>query len=406
MRVIVLGYVIRCPLGGLVWHYLQYVVGLARLGFDVYYMEDSCFFESDDVSWCYDPVRKTYGDPSFGFEFIHATLKRFGLEKRWAYYDASSAQWYGPCSDQAYGLCETSDLLLNVSGANPLRPWLRAIPVRCFVDTDPIFTQIRQLTNPINRELAFQHNAFFSFGENIGRKESRVPADTITWHPTRQPVVLDAWPVEAGPDSGRFTTVMAWDSYKTESYDGTHYGMKSRSFDAYWDLPSRVDQTLEMALFDVSAPPEDLRRQGWLFRDASSPTKDIRTYQRYIRDSKGEFSVAKHGYVISDCGWFSERSTCYLASGRPVIIQDTGFSSWLDTGSGVVAFTTLEEAVEAIENVSERYDDHCKSAREIAEAYFDARKVLPRVIEGALDPTCATPAPSADRPSASHGDGR
>src|SRR5439155_10118990 len=165
LRIVVLGYIVRGPLGGMVWSNLQYLQGLARLGHDVYFVEDS-----NDYPSCYDPARDVVdADPSYGLAFAGRTLERIGLHERWTYWDAHTARWLGPCAARAGEICATADLLLNLCGVNPLRPWLEAIPVRAFVDEDPAFTQIRHLTDPAARELAARHTAFFSFGENVGR---------------------------------------------------------------------------------------------------------------------------------------------------------------------------------------------------------------------------------------------
>jgi hypothetical protein len=255
------------------------------------------------------------------------------------------------------------------------------------VDTDPAFTQIRNLKDPVRRRLALQHNIFMSFGENIGTVDCSIPDDGLPWKPTRQPVILDMWDVTPGLPHGKFTTVMQWDSYPSVEYDGNRYGMKSESFLDYLDLAEKAGMIFEIALGSVSAPGDLLCGKGWKLRNPLEVTRDPWTYQKYIRESKAEFSVAKHGYVITKSGWFSERSASYLASGRPVVIQQTGFSNWMETGAGVIPFSTFEEAMAGIEEVNSRYEFHCRAAREIAEEFFDARKVLTRLIERAMNLT-------------------
>jgi hypothetical protein len=379
LRIIVLGYIVRCPLGGMAWHYMQYVLGLEQLGHDVYFVEDS-----DDYPCCYDPVRHIVDtDPSHGLAFTAKVFERIGLADRWAYYDAHRDTWHGPRGGDIVGICPTADLLLNISGANPVRPWLERIPIRIFIDTDPVFEQIRQMTVPIRRERARMHTHFFTFGENIWRPDTKIPCDGLDWKATRQPVVLGRWPVEPPPASGRFTTVMQWESYPAREYRGTEYGLKSMSFESFSDLPGRADASFELALGSPSAPRERLRANGWNLRNPLEVTLDPWTYQRYIRDSMAEFTVAKHGYVIARSGWFSERSAGYLASGRPVLTQETGFSDWLPSGSGVLPFSTLEEAVEGVGEIRDRYRHHCHAARQLAEDYFDSDKVLSAMVEAA-----------------------
>jgi hypothetical protein len=383
LRIVVLGYIVRCPLGGMAWHYLQYVMGLAALGHDVYFLEDS-----DDYPSCYDPNRHvTDRNPAFGLEFTARVFDRVGLGERWAYHDAHTAQWHGPASGAMKEISGSADVAINISGANPLRSWLERAPVRVFVDTDPVFEQIRQLTVPERRQRALQHNAFFSFGENLERADHGMPRDGHPWRATRQPVVLDAWPVTPGPRTGRFTTVMQWESYRAREYDGVRYGLKAASFEPYVELPQRTGPVLELALGTPSAPRQLLRSKGWAIRSPLDVTRDPWTYQGYIRDSLGELSVAKEGYVKARSGWFSERSAAYLASGRPVVTQETGFSDWMETGEGVLAFSSPDQAVEGVGAVRRRYREHCRAARAVAEEYFDSRKVLTRLIETAAGTT-------------------
>jgi len=380
LRIIVLGYIVRGPLGGMVWSNLQYLVGLARLGHDVFFLEDS-----DDYPSCYDPVRDiTDTDPAYGLSFTARAMERIGFVDRWAYHDAHAGQWHGPCASRVAEICADADLVLDLSGVNPLRPWLLDIPARALVDTDPAFTQIRHLTDPAARERARLHTAFLSFGANIGQSRCSIPDDGLPWQPTRQPVVLDTLRVTPGRPQGRYTTVMLWHSYPVQEYAGVCYGLKAESFMPYMDLPARVGPIFELAVGSATTPHALLRRHGWSVRDSRKPTRDLPTYESYIRRSKAEFSVAKHGYVTTWSGWFSERSITYLASGRPVLVQDTGFSDWLSTGSGVLAFSSPDEAVAGLHEIDSRYAQHCRAARDVAVEYFDAAKVLPPLIDRAM----------------------
>ena len=381
LRVVVLGYVVRGPLGGLAWHHLQYVAGLRALGHDVYFVEDS-----DDYPSCYDPSRGVVdADPSYGLRFAAHAFDRLGLAERWCYYDAHTSRWLGPLGPRAREVCESADLLLNLSGVNPLRPWTERIRARVFVDTDPAFTQIRHLTDPAARALSAAHSSFFTFAQNIERPDCLVPPDGFAWRPTRQPVQLDAWPVTPGPRDGSWTTVMQWDSYPAREHGGRRYGMKSDSFAAFVELPARAGPVFEIALGSESAPRAVLREKGWRLLDPLEVTRDPWTYQEFVRGSKAEWSVAKHGYAATRSGWFSERSAAYLASGRPVLTQQTGFSDWLETGAGLLAFETFEDVLAGMEEIEGAYERHCRAARELAEEFFDARKVLTSLVERAHD---------------------
>lgn len=377
MRIVVLGYIIRGPLGGLVWHHLQYLLGFDALGHEVYYFEDS-----DDYPSCYDPARHiTSTDPTYGLQFASATFNAFCMGDRWAYYDAHGGKWHGPLADTALIIAAHADVVLNLSGVNPLRSWLAQVSRRVFVDTDPTFTQIRHLQDPSARARARQHSDFFTFGENIASVASQVPDDGFAWRATRQPVYLPQWPVIPPAKEGRFTTVMQWDSYTERDYNGVHYGMKSASFNRFLGLPRKTAAALELAIGSSNAPRKVLTENGWYLRDPLEVTRNAQSYQDYIQRSRAEFSVAKHGYVVSNSGWFSERSAVYLASGRPTVVQDTGFRTWLDTDRGVLSFASESEALAAIDEVNCNYKRHQPVAREICAAYFDYRRVLTRLLE-------------------------
>jgi hypothetical protein len=395
MRIVVLGYVVRGPLGGMTWHYLHYLLGLSALGHDVYFAEDS-----DDAPFCYDPSRDaTDANPAYGLAYADETFRRLGLERRWAYYDAPSREWKGGGARHIIEICRTADLLLNVSGVNRMRDWFKGIPRRCLVDTDPAFTQIRHRVSPEARAYALEHTCHFSFGTNIGRLGCLVPNDGFSWEPTRQPIALEHWtsdrwrPFRAMPWRRlRFTSVMLWYSYPALDYEGVQYGTKWHSFQAYASLPTVVPAAqLELAAASPRwawAPPDvhaqELRRQGWRLRDPLGITRDCFAYRRYIVGSDAEFGLAKEGYVVSRSGWFSERSAAYLAAGKPVVAQDTGFSAWLPSGLGLLAFRDPDEAREAIESVAARYDVHRRAARDIAVEYFDGRRVLTSLLDRAM----------------------
>ena len=209
-----------------------------------------------------------------------------------------------------------------------------------------------------------------------------IPDDGFEWLPTRQPVVLNLWQHNTMVNgTAKWTTVMQWDSYKVREFEGRKFGMKSFSFDTYVHLPKRINEKIELALGSTTAPREKLMAEGWQITDPLPVSLTPQTYQAYILQSKGEWSVAKHGYVYSNSGWFSERSCAYLASGKPVIIQETGFSKFLPTGNGLFSFTTVEEAIDALQMVNKNYKQHCKEARNMAEEYFDSKKVLSSLME-------------------------
>ena len=381
LLIVVLGYIVRGPVGGMAWSDLHYVMGLTELGHEVYFIEDS----GDSLWCCYDPSRNTTDiNPNYGLQFAKGIFAKVGLLDRWAYYDAHGSRWMGPCADRVHEIFASADLMLDLGGVNSLRPWLLDIPIRALIDKDPLFTQVGHVKDPAKIRQAAQHTAFFSFGENFGRAGCTIPDDGIPWQPTRHPIFLDCWPATPGHPKGMLTTVMLWDSYRTVEYQGIHYGMKSDSFQPLLDLPASVGPIFELAVGGPTAPHSLLASKAWSTRDPLEVACDPWLYRQYIQRAKAEFTVAKHGYVVSWTGWFSERSAAYLASGRPVVTQETGFSEWLDARGGVIPFTTLEEAIAAIEDLDSRYEEHCQRAREIAVDYFDSRKVLPFLIERAM----------------------
>jgi hypothetical protein len=379
LRVLVLGYLVRGPMGGMAWHHLHYALGLARLGHDVWFLEDS-----DDYESCYDPRTHLMGtDPAFGLRFAEAALGLLGLQDRLAYWDAHTRRWLGPAAARAPELCASADLLVNVSGVNPLRPWLLAVPHRLLLDTDPAFTQIRHLERPADLAAARMHTAFASFAERIGEPDCAVPDDGLEWAPTRQPVVLDAWPWTPPRAGADLTTVMQWESYDDRMHDGVRYGMKGTSFEPYLDLPRRAGPVFTLAS-GRGTPAPLLRERGWKLVDPGAVAGDPSAYRRFIAGSAGEFGVAKHGYVVSRSGWFSERSACYLASGRAVIAQDTGWSAGLPSGDGLLAFADVQGALGVVEAVLADPVRHGRAARELAAEHFGHRRVLEPLIEHAL----------------------
>lgn len=381
MRIVVLGYIVRGPVGGLAWHHLQYVLGLVALGHDVRFVEDS-----DDYPACYDPVRHVVDtDPSYGLRFATDAFAGLGIGHLWSYYDAHTAQWLGPDSAHAKEFCRSADMVLNLSGMNPLREWTHDVPIRALVDTDPLFTQVKHLTDPIAHARATQHTVFFSYAENIEAGTAKIPDDGFAWQATRQPVVLDRWAVSPPPAGARYTTVMQWQAYSPVEFGGIRYGTKSMSFEPYMDLPRRTPAQLEMAVGGADAPRERLRDNGWSVQDPLSVAAGPWDYSQYISRSRGEFTVANQAYVVSNSGWFSDRSAAYLASGRPVVTQDTGFSGWLPVGAGLFAFETADAALEAVASIERDYIHHSESARRLAEEHFDSSEVLSLLTERAIE---------------------
>lgn len=332
---------------------------------------------SEDYEACYDPsLNNMTKNPEYGLHFIQDVFRSFDLENDWGYFDEHTNTWYGQSTQSVISFSSSADLLINLSGITSLREIVENIPIRIFLDTDPLFTQIRHLQDEGALAVANQHTHHFSFAENIAHRSCTIPNDGFQWQITRQPIVLEEWKVQPNNPSGAYTTVMQWDSYKSQEFDGLIYGMKSKSFSLIEDLPSIVKNQFKIAVGSESTPKNQLIKQGWQLLDPLEITKTPLTYQEFISNSKAEFTIAKHGYVLSKSGWFSERSAAYLASGRPVITQETGFSAVIPTGKGLFSFSEKSEAIYAIKEIDANYNFHCRAARKIAEEYFNHNMVL------------------------------
>jgi hypothetical protein len=384
LRIVVTGLIGQYPLGGVAWDYIQYVVGLARLGHDVYYFEDS-------GQWPYNPKDGGIGEgPEFTVRYLEGLMGCFGLEERWAYRFPRGPRWFGMSESRREEVLTRADLLINVSGALERPAEYRDGAPRArfaYIDSDPVFTQVKvaRAQEHSRQTRVDAHDAHFSFGEAL---PDAVPDTGHDWRPTRQPVVLDEW--QPAPDRrAAFTTVMNWTSYKPVDWHGLRLQQKDIEFERFLDLPGKVRPTvLEIALAEGKTrhPPRDrLSGAGWRIVDPSLVCPDPASYRDYIAGSMGEWSVAKNGYVNPPSGWFSCRSACYLACARPVVLQDTGFSSVLPVGVGLLPFSSLDEATEAIREVESNWERHSRAARAIAEQYFDSARVLDRLVTEAME---------------------
>jgi hypothetical protein len=364
------------PLGGVTWDYLHYVLGLSKLGHDVYYFEDT-------GQWPYNPVQGGISeDCSFNVKFLSSVMSSYGLSERWAYCFPHHSRWCGLDDKKREEIVQSSDLLMNVSGTLSHPDKYRQVRRMAYIDTDPVFTQIKLARGQKDfRAIVDMHDIHFSFGECLA---DAVPATGHRWHPTRQPVVLSEWHMQKSYRDV-FTTVMNWTSYKPVIFNDTSYGQKDIEFNKFINLPTLIpDSTFEVAVNagKIRRTPYGLLKQkGWHVVDPLNVCSDFESYRRYIESSKAEWSVAKNGYVTGQPGWFSCRSACYLAAGKPVVVQDTGFSSVLPADEGILAFKTKDDAIGAIKEVNRKYTYHASAARAIAKEYFDSDKVLRKLID-------------------------
>lgn len=380
-RIIVIGTLASDPYAGMAWMHMQIVAGLRRLGHDAYYFETTS-------SWPYDPTRDArVCDSEYSLQYLARVASSFGLDGRWAYRRSfGDKAWFGMDRTRAEELLERADLVLNVTGATRLAEEGLKVGRLVYFGTDPICHEIAYLNGDEDiRTLIEEHGEFVSYGENLGTSDCQVPPFTPFKARTRQPVLLDLWESEA-PAKEAFTTVCNWkqDGRDLVFRGETYRWSKHYEFLKFIDLPRHIHQPLELATGLVTLDP-DVRHMlggcGWRVVDAHEITTDPWPYRDYIRASRGEFTVAKDQNVRLRSGWFSERSACYLAAGRPVITQDTGFGRNLPTGNGLFAFNTMDELVAAFEAVLSDYERHSRAARAIAEEYFEAGVVLNRLLE-------------------------
>jgi hypothetical protein len=377
MNIILAGIAGRYPYGGVAWCSLMYLLGLRQLGHRVWYLEDTgeCNF---------DPVANTLAtEAGHALKFIQGCLAPFGLGEHWCYVDYRG-EYHGYSRDAWRRVCAGADLFLDLSGGCWFwRDEYAAIPHSAFIDSDPAFTQLALAKSvPWYVEFFGRFHRLFTFGRNIGTPACPVPTSPFSWEHTWQPVCVDEWCPTSEPPRRCFTTIMTW---KIESFEDIG-GNKDVEFLKILDLPSRTDVPLELA---VTGPQDLLNRHGWRCRDAFPVSHSLTAYRDYVRTSLGEFSVAKHTYVRTNSGWFSDRTECYLAAGRPSVVQDTGFSAHLPTGEGLFAYRTTDEARAGLEAVVADYGRHSQAARELALSHFAAEVVLPPLLERAT----AGPAP-------------
>ncbi len=376
-KVVVTGMIATYPVGGVAWDYGQYLLGLERMGWDVYYLEDT-------GGPTYDPVRGEYGpDPTVGIAFLQTVLSQLSpkLGKRW-HFRSMNDDTHGIDAADFERIVADADLFLNVSGGTLLRDAYMNCRNKVLIDSDPGWNHFVNFpmwdANPgWQGTHGFRaHDHFFTYAERMGAPDCTLPNMGIKWHPTRPPVVMDCWR-PAGSGAG-WTTVMTWNNFrKPVEYQGRVYGTKEMEFPKVEELPKHLQELrFELAVGGGEPPCERWRELGWNIIDSHSVSRSLDDYRDYIQQSRGEFSVAKNLYTATRSGWFSCRSVCYLAAGRPVVVQDTGFAEHILTGEGLLAWTTLEGARAAIQSVEDNYEFHQRRAQEIAAEYFDASHVI------------------------------
>jgi hypothetical protein len=365
--------------GGAVWTRLSWALGMQKLGFDVYFLEqidrDSCVDASGAITGFEDCQNLKY------FKKI---MKKFGLDKSAALIYQNGEKIDGMSRHELADLISDADLMINITGHLCLPSIKKCKARKIYIDLDPGFTQFWHEAGLLNGQLDW-HDFFFTIGEAIGTPGCSIPTGDIPWRTTRQPVVLDHWPFVSRGNPDRFTTVAGWrDAYGPVEYGGQTFGLKVHQFRRFMNLPKSIPQSCEIALDIHSADNRDLDllyKNGWVIKDPRQLVPDPDMFRSYVQNSGAEFSVAKSTYVDTHSAWFSDRSVRYLASGKPVLIQDTGFSHVYPVGEGLLAFNTMEEAIAGAKSISENYASHCRAARSLAETWFDSDKVLAAMLD-------------------------
>ncbi len=375
-KVVLLGMMTKMPVAGVVWQNLHYLLGFERLGCEAYYVETHARTPSMLMSHPDDD------SSALAAEFIAAVMRRFGLADRWAFRALhDDGRCFGMTDTALERLYADADLILNLHGGTQPLPELVASGRLVYLETDPVQLQL-ELRHGVQETLDFlePHCAFFTFAENWDGPDCGLPKqERFRFLPTRQPVVMDLWPDRSPQPAGVFTTIGNWrQDWRDVTFEGERYTWsKHHEFLEHLDLPARTGQAFELALSSCEpSEREMLRGHGWSVRDGLEVSRGIDGYRDYVGASRGEFTVAKDQNVRLRTGWFSDRSATYLASGRPVVTQDTGFDCALPTGTGLFAFDSPDAAAAAVEAVNADYTRQASAARELAREYFCHEAVL------------------------------
>jgi len=369
----------KCGNGGGAWERMSWVVGLRRLGLDVYFVEQIVPEACVDATGAVTALTH-----SVNLDWFRSVTQAFEVADRSALVYAGSEECAGISWPQLLDIAGSADLLVNLSGHLTLAALLERIRCKAYIDVDPGFTQFWH-ADPDTAFCVGGHDFYFTIGENMGLPGCTIPTGGIRWRPIRQPIVLDEWPVVKSPACDRFTTVASWRGpFGPVSAGDRTFGLKVHEFRKFMELPRYVPATCEIALDIHPADEKDrtaLEQHGWQIVNPRDVAGDPHAFRRYVQESDAEFSVAQGIYVETNSGWFSDRSVRYLASGKPVLVQETGFSRNYPVGEGLVAFRTLDEAVEGARRIMQDYETHCRAARALAEEFFDSDKVLGRLLE-------------------------
>ena len=381
MKIVVAGYIIGYPLGGMTWHHLNYLLGFASMGHDVVFYEDS-------GKWLqpYNPsINACEDDPTYGIDYLNATFAAEGLKAKWCYHSELQNRYYGLTREEWFDAVRGADALICVSGVTPWRDEFSLAKRSCVIDTDPVFTQLRLRNDESFLSYYKLFDRVATFGRLIGAPDCPLPTAGLEWVGTCQPIALDHWPVVETPADGAFSTIGKWEHSNDRAFEfagQTYASSKGVEWMKLLDLPRQTRWRMEMAMASLPDPTRtQFESHGWRFTDPTAASISTDAYRNFIQSKAGEFTVAKQIYAGLPSGWFSDRSAAFLASGRPVITQSSGFERWLPTGEGLFHFATPDDASGALAEIASDYPRHARAARGLAETHFDARRVLDDLLD-------------------------
>lgn len=379
MATIVIGvYMVRYPLGGNLSWALQYITGFKQLGHEVYVVEK---YVHEDA--CYDPVQRCMtNDATRGIKIVGSLLKKYDLENNWCFVEYGEI-YHGLGEEKMKEVFKRADVFIE-NGSHGV--WYEEADasdaIKVFLDVDPAFTQIK-MYHKMKAGTSFRiYDYYFTNGMNVGKEDNIIPECGINWNHFFNPVNVSLFDITPSEKGSAYSTIMNWVSYnETVTYQDVTYGHKSIEFEKFIELPPRVNVPIEIAVTSMLPPKKkELSRYGWNLLDAQEVTRTVDSFWRYLQQCRGEFSVVKNMYHATHSGWFSDKSAAFLAGGRPVILQSTGFDDYLPTGEGLFSVDTIEEAAESIMKIERDYPAHSKRAREIAVEFLDTKVVLTKLL--------------------------
>jgi hypothetical protein len=372
MATIIVGaYMVRYPLGGMMSWVFQHLIGFKALGHEVYFVEKYRYKNS-----CYNPVSRTMSnDCSYGVKMVADLLATAGLQDNWCFVD-NEGNYFGMSQKKIEAVFKTADCYIDLGTQNGWDEESLNCSFRVLIDGEPGYSQIHYSNNDELAQRYSRYNYFFTNGYNVGRNGNTVPTVNIIWKHMYSPVHADIFKVSMPDKKAPFTTVMNWQSHKPILYKGNEYGQKDIEFKKFIQLPTLVNSSVEVAVSGKNIPSGLLANYKWNVIDGTVATKTFESFCSYVEKARAEFSVCKNVFVALNTGWFSDKSAVFLASGRPVVLEDTGFSEHLPCGLGLIAVKNIEDARNAVIDIENNWDKHSKAAREIAMECLDTKVVL------------------------------